>query len=338
MARPALAMLGAMGARYEVLARDEVVRVFEDLPGLVEVHVTARRSRRGRLAHALKLRERGYDAALVLAPSFSAALAAFLTGARIRVGERGDSRDVLLTHPQPRAGREVHLELAYRRVVFAALGALGARNDVETLRLERLAPPLLRPRDEERQAGLEILRRAGVRMDPPPLVVAPGALYGPAKRYPPARFARAAELLATELDCDVVLVGTAADASSTAEVCVHLRAAHDLAGVTGLGELLGVLAESAGVLSNDSGTMHLAAALGKPVVGVFGSTNPAWTGPIGPHATFIAQPVFCSPCYDTHCKQNFECMLELSPERVAEAFREVSGRPETRLPLAGPRL
>ena len=231
----------------------------------------------------------------------------------------------------------MHLSVAYERLVVAALGALGAGSDVENLRRSRLAP-VLAPRNEERGAAQEILRRAGIRLQPPPLVVAPGARYGPAKRYPPERFARAARLLADERGCDVVLVGTAEDARATSEVKADLPGAHDLAGRTSLGELIGVLAHSAGLLSNDSGTMHLAAALGKPVVGIFGSTNPTWTGPVGSHAAFVAQPVFCSPCYDTHCKEHFECMLELSPERVAEAFRAVLGRRETRLPLAGPRL
>jgi heptosyltransferase-2 len=126
----------------------------------------------------------------------------------------------------------------------------------------------------------------------------------------------------------VLVVGTASDASETAAVCRLLPGAVDLAGRTSLGALLALLERAAGVLSNDSGVMHVAAAVGAPVVGVFGSTNPAWTRPLGPRATFLWRGVACSPCYAPRCRLDFACMLDLPPEALVTAMRGVRSRPD----------
>src|SRR5262245_51395198 len=116
----------------------------------------------------------------------------------------------------------------------------------------------------------------------------------------------------------VLLVGGRGDAPHTAAVRAALPAAIDLAGNTDLGTLLAILERAAGVLANDSGIMHLAAALGVPVVGVFGSTSPGWTAPLGPRAGWVSHPVPCSPCYARTCPIDFECMLWLDPEALVD--------------------
>jgi heptosyltransferase-2 len=183
-------------------------------------------------------------------------------------------------------------------------------------------------RVEERQAAQARLAAAGVGGGPY-LVVAPGARFGAAKRYPAERFAAAAESVAAARRIAVVLVGAAEDAAATRAVRDALPSAVDLAGRTTLGELVGILAGATGVLANDSGTMHLAAALGVPTVGVFGSTNPRWTAPRGARATALARPVWCAPCYAPTCVQDFGCMLGIAPEVVARALAaELATPPE----------
>jgi heptosyltransferase-2 len=323
LARPAVAALAAAGCSLEVLARGRLGRVLEDLPGVRRVHVVPAASRRQRLRAAVRLRGTAWDGAVVLAPSFSAALAARLAGARIRVGERGQLRDRLLTRALPSAPRTEHLARSYLRLAAALCRDLGLVAAPEP-DAGQLSAPGLALRPEERHAATALLARH--RIAGTPLVVAPGARYGPAKRYPAERFAAAAVSLAERLGAPVVVVGEAADAPATAAVAAALPGAVDLAGRTSLEELLGILAASCAVLANDSGTMHVAAALGCRVVGVFGSTSPAWTGPLGPQATTVSRPVWCSPCFAATCAQDFACMLDLAPQALVDAFVGLEGR------------
>jgi heptosyltransferase-2 len=316
LARPALAWLAAQGFALELWVRDGVARVLEDLPHVVAVHRTSSGSRLRRLQDAWRLRGRGYAAALVLPPSFAAALAARLSGAPLRIGFATQGRERLLNRKLPLPSRDEHLATQYARLAHA----LAAADTPFTLAAPVAMPPLA-VTAAEREAAAAILAHAGAGARPF-VVVAPGARYGPAKQYPAERFAAAAAYVAERLDAAVVLVGAAEDAAATRAVQAALPQAIDLAGRTPLGALLGVLASCRGVLANDSGTMHVAAALGRPVVGVFGSTHPAWTAPVGARAGFVVEPVWCAPCFAPTCVQDFACMLGITPERLAAALFE----------------
>jgi heptosyltransferase-2 len=180
--------------------------------------------------------------------------------------------------------------------------------------------PSLRVHADEVDAARFLLQSCGIEAPTRPLVMAPGARYGAAKRYPLERFAVVAAQLGTRLEAPCVLVGGAGDAHSTRELCERLPASVDLTGRTDLGTLLGVLSRARGVVSNDSGVMHLAAALGTPVLGIFGSTNPSWTRPLGAHAGWVSHPVPCAPCYRRTCPIDFPCMLGLDPQVVVDKF------------------
>lgn len=324
LARPAVAALGAAGCALEVLTRGRLGRVLEDLPGVRRVHVVPAASRSQRLRAAAQLRGRAWDGAVVLAPSFSSALAAWLAGARVRVGEGGQLRDRLLTRALPAAPRTTHLARTYLGLAAALCRDLGLAAAAPELGAGLPAAPALALRPEERRAGAALLARHGVVGAP--LVVAPGARYGPAKRYPAERFAAAAGSLGARLGAPVVVVGEAADEPATGAVAAALPGALDLAGRTSLEELFGILAASCAVLANDSGTMHVAAALGCRVVGVFGSTSPAWTGPLGPQVATVSRPVWCSPCFAATCAQDFACMLDLAPQALVDAFVGLEAR------------
>ena len=317
LARPALAALGGAGVELHVLARSGLGRVLEDLPGVRAVHL-AEPGRLPRFRAAARLRSQRFAAALVLSPSFSSALAAWLAGAPVRVGFASDARRGLLTHPLPLPERGTHLSVHYLALAQELLAAL--REPVERLALPSAGGlpemPLLVPHAHETAAAVQRLGQAGLGPRPY-LVLAPGARFGPAKRWPADRFAAAGRLLAAATGAALVLVGEPADAVATHAVHAAVPAAIDLTGLTHLDALVGVLAAARGVLANDSGIMHLAAALGRPVVGIFGSSNPAWTRPLGPRATAMLHAVGCSPCYRSRCNRDFGCMLGLAPEAVA---------------------
>jgi heptosyltransferase-2 len=307
LARPALSLL-AQHCRLDVAAPPGLRRVLEDVASVLP---SSGWSRRERFRQALGARARRYGGALVLPPSFSAALAAFVSGSRLRVGHATEARRVLLSHPVPNPGRTVHLTTQFLDLAAVLLRLLGVP-------IAAARAPALPVHPEERLAAQRLLESRGVTR--PYLAVAPGARYGPSKRYPPERFAAAAASLAAAQSCDVVLVGEAADAAATAAVHAALPAAVDLCGTTSLAALVGVLAGARGVLANDSGTMHLAASLGVPVVGVFGSTDPRWTSPRGERAAFVVHPVKCAPCFAPTCRVDFGCMLGIAPEELVAAL------------------
>ncbi|HZL85718.1 MAG TPA: lipopolysaccharide heptosyltransferase II [Candidatus Krumholzibacteria bacterium] len=319
---PALHALADAGASVDLLARRGTERIFAEVTAPERLHPVSAASRWQRLQSAWQLRSQRYAAALVLPPSASAAWMAMASGAERSVGERVGGRAFLLTDPIAAAGRATHLSRAYASLGAHALQICGVDAAPELADTANAMSrwPWLHASREEILEGEEVLRGQGVEPSQAFLVLAPGARYGPAKRYPPERFAAAAATLARDLACAVVLVGGRDDAPATAATRSHLPAAVDLAGRTTQGALVGILARARGVLSNDSGVMHLAAALGTPVVGVFGSTNPAWTHPLGPSATWVVHPVPCAPCYRRRCPIDFPCMLQIEPAQLVVAL------------------
>ena len=318
LSRGAVTLLARAGVEVTVLVASGLARVYGDLPGAVQVHAVTSGSRRARLAAAWHLRREPFDAALVLPPSWTAAWASWLTRARCRIGARTEGRDVLLTHSLPSPPRSMHLALQYAALSEHLCTAIGIPTAMPPRSSEA---PLLVARTDEIVAGTARLASAGLASDAAPLVIAPGARYGPAKQYPPERFAAAVRSIHARIgDGPVVVVGEAGDRTAADAFRRALPECVDLVGRTDLSALIGILALARGVLANDSGTMHLAAALGARVVGVFGSTNPEWTHPLGPRAAIVHQPVWCSPCYAPKCAQDFACMLRLEPEHIASTF------------------
>lgn len=266
--------------------------------------------------HVAQLRDGGYDLAILLTNSFGSALAMWRAGIGQRWGYRRDARGWLLTR---RIGvRTVTRASAHHADYYAAL--------VEALGLSR--PPLeLRvqlPR-ELRDEAIALLQAAGWDARAPLLACAPGAAYGTAKQWPPSAVARVVSAWIAEGGA-VALVGAAADRAAVRAV----RAAasgdvgrlFDLAGGTSLRALAGVLGLATRVLANDSGAMHLAAALGTPVVAVFGPTREHATAPLGPHR-ILTHEVWCRPCMLRECPLDHRCMTGVTPARVLDALRDV---------------
>jgi heptosyltransferase-2 len=171
------------------------------------------------------------------------------------------------------------------------------------------------PRDEQEIAGLAIGQG-------PLWVLAPGATYGPTKRWPSRSFAELGDRLTEEWGGHVVLVGARSDRATCADVREAMREpATNLAGETGIGTLVALFARSGLVVTNDSGAMHVASATGAKVVVLFGSTSPEWTGPRGSAAAVVRRHEPCAPCFQRRCAIGIVCLTRISVDEVFAACR-----------------
>ena len=264
---------------------------------------------------ALKLAERArfgralqgwFDQAIVLPHSWKSALVPFFAGIRTRTGFVGEARYGLLND-----ARRLDAAALPRMVDRFSLLAepRGARLPAETP-----APQLASDPD----AVAATLGRFGLSAGAVALCV--GAEYGPAKRWPAAHFAALARALA-ETGRAVWLVGGPGDAPIGAEVAALAPAAVDLTGRTTLGEATDLIAAAAAVVTNDSGLMHVAAALDRPIAALYGSSSPAFTPPLSQRAVILSEDLACSPCFERVCPLgHFRCLNDLAPARVLAAL------------------
>jgi heptosyltransferase-2 len=288
-----------------VAARPPIAPLFELVPGIDEIVVLAGRG------DADRLRPHAFDAALLLPNSFQTALSLWRAGIPERWGYRTDYRSPLLTRAiVPPSG--VHQGAYYQHLVRA----LGVPNGP----LE----PAIEVNEARRRAGTEMLASHGWDRRAPLAALAPGAAYGGAKRWPAESFAALARDLAGD-GVMTVLVGSAADRPAGAEVVAALggnTAYADLIGRTDLQALCGVLANCRTLVSNDSGAMHVGAALGLPVTAVFGPTRERATRPLGSAGhVVLTNPVWCRPCMLRECPLTHRCMKGIRVEAALSAAR-----------------
>ncbi len=313
MCLPALGRVaGAPGVSLAVCTPPYTARVFDGLDGIDELWVDRSRGRPARVRErARALSAYGADAALIFPPSFSSALAPWLARVRRRVAYAGEGRGPLLTRALRDPGRSAHLSGAYTALADAALEEIGRGANPTA------AVPALRVRPRDREAVRVRRERAGA--DGPYVVVVPGAAYGPAKSWPAERYRRMCEAIAP--DVRVVLAGSASDRERCGGIASGLAGVVNLAGETTLGEFFALAADADVVVANDSGAPHVAAALGTPVVVLFGSTSPAWTAPLGPRVDVLQHVVPCNPCFRRTCPTQLECFNGIPVEHVAASVR-----------------
>lgn len=252
-----------------------------------------------------RLRRERYDRFYVLPPSFSSAWMAWRSGAPERVGYRGQLRGPLLrpalAHRAP--PRSVHILREYLDLLDP---------DIET---ECYPPRLEAPATWVERQLAPVCRRLPERF----VALAPGAAYGPAKAWPAARYRDLAAAIRDRAGLPVVIVGTRGEAALGEEVREGLEGVANWCGETDLAGLLAVLARAALVVSNDSGAMHLAAALRRPQVAIFGSTSPTWTGPVNPHAAVLRRPEPCAPCFARTCRPgHYRCLRGIEVGEVLD--------------------
>lgn len=258
---------------------------------------------------ASALRKEGFDLAVIFPNSFESAAVAFFSGAKRRIGYARDARSFLLTDavPLPAKGEIPRHERFYYLEMLRRAGLIDALPDISEIRLD--GAEAARTRGEALFAARGIgLAVAGV---------SPGAAYGGAKRWLPERFAEAASQLAKRMGGSVAVFGSAGEKEMCGEVASACGGTN-FAGATTLREFIDMTAACNVFLTNDSGAMHIAAALGVPSVTIFGPTDETATGPSGAHARLLREPVECAPCKLRECPIDHRCMTGVTARQVVE--------------------
>ncbi|CAN7557507.1 lipopolysaccharide heptosyltransferase II [Rhizobacter sp. LjRoot28] len=311
MSEPLCARLAARGDRIAVAALPWVAPVYHAMPQVQEVidlpfaHGRLDWSARRRVAATLRGR---FDVAYVLPNSIKAALTPFFARIPQRIGYQGEGRPWLLNRRLPNPGGRPPMVAFYS----ALAGGTGAASERPKLHFEP-------SRIAEAAAG------AGLAPGQY-FAFAPGAEYGPAKCWPASHYATLARSLHERFGLAVALLGSGKEASLCEEIALAAPGAClPLAGKTRLIDAMAIIAGARGVVSNDSGLMHVAAAFGIPQVAAFGSTSPEHTPPLNPRARVLwlkeELQLDCAPCFERTCRYGHtRCLVDMSPQRVGAAL------------------
>lgn len=323
MALPAIADLRRHypSAHLAVAARGSVAPLFGMVQGVDEVITLPGRGGIRALTSwqqdAAALASGGFDAALLLPNSFATGLIASRSGIAGRWGFATDWRARYLTRAVPKPAAPLH-QGAYYQALTTALG---------------VPPGPLQARVwPNTEWARNVLREIGLDLDEPFAVFAPGAAYGRAKQWLPERFAQLAHLLIERRNWSVVMVGANADREVCREIegrlpktGTKINRLVDFSGKSDLATLAGILAVARAVVSNDSGAMHLAGAVGTHVVALFGATDETRTSPLPagaetPAPTILTHAAFCRPCMLRECPIDHRCMRGITAERAFESL------------------
>ena len=323
MTMPALRALKLANpdARITLLAKPGVSPLFEKDRNVDEIilYKDTYQGLTGKFKLVQEIRKHVFCMAMLFQNAFGAAFIAFLAGIPERIGYNRDGRRLLLTEAVPfddRAKALHHIEYYLNLVEKAGFPA-------------RFEIPWIYLTAEERLAArnkLKALRR-------PVIGINPGATYGSSKRWPPGRFAEVTYRVISEMQGSAVIFGGPSEEQIAKEIqqktlnfLPHTLLHHsllNLAGKTGLRELISLISECDLLVTNDSGPMHIGYAVRTPVVAIFGSTSSEHTGPVGKKDIVIKKALDCAPCFERECKKhNLKCMDMISSEEVFEAVKE----------------
>ena len=307
------------GGHITVLAKPWVAPLFENHPAVDHVLVFHKGSgAKAVLKEILRIsrliRKERFDLAILFQNAFEAALLAFLGRVGRRVGYKTDGRGLLLTHGVPRTEEVLAIhQVGYYCEILRAMGWPAEDRD-----------PVLHTDHGARAEAAAILKAEGI--DPNGFIVglSPGAVFGSAKRWPPERFARIGDRATEEWDARVVVFGSGGEKQIGDRVRDAMK--HDalnLCGKTSLEVAMGAVSLCRFFVTNDSGLMHMASALGLPTVAVFGSTDHVTTGPRGNHTRIVRRPPSCAPCLKPECPIDHRCMLDITPDTVWDAMENL---------------
>lgn len=304
-------------ARIVALGRRSVMPLLDPHPDVDEAWTIDDRSTAGRWEAVRRLRALRADVGFALPNSLNSALLLALGGARARVGYARDARRWVLTHPVRLRPQDLAVhEVRYYLRLLSPWGM--AAEDPPPLRLVVM--------DDELARMQEWLTGQGVVVGQAIIGVNPAAFYGTAKRWLPERFAEVARTLAERLDARVVVTGLLAERPVAQAVCDAGGAAFiNGAGEMNLRDLMAFLRLCRLYLTNDSGAMHLAAALGTPLVAIFGSTDWVTTAPLSPHARIVRIETECAPCLLRDCPIDHRCMTGVTSAMALAAANELLG-------------
>lgn len=269
----------------------------------------------GREALAEELRAQKFDVALLLQNAFDAAWLAWRARIPQRIGYARDGRSFLLTNaiPVPKPNETPWHEKFYYLELLRRVGWLHNLPDDPHIALH--VP------DSACGPAMQTLVEAGARPHARRIAVGAGASYGSAKCWPPDRFAKALNEFLADADMDVILFGTPGESAVSDAIAASLRRPPiNLTGKTSIADLPALLSQCHLFLGNDSGAMHVAAAVGLPIVAIFGPTDPCGTAPVSPHSSIVQQKPYCSPCFLRRCPTDHRCMTAITPEMVRAAL------------------
>lgn len=306
------------GSRIGILLRPSLKALFEGSPYIDEfiTYEDHHRGLIGRLRLASEIRRKNFSKALLFQNAFDAALITFLARIPERIGYNRDGRGLLLTMPVPfnNDDRKVHHIDYYLNLIRYVTG----NRDMDDLH------PYIYLRIDERMGMRERIK--GIRR--PILGINPGATYGSTKRWLPERFAEVAGWFVRDTGGSVIITGSVRERGIVDEVIKNIDPeirssghVNNLAGSTSLRELIVLISECDIFLSNDSGPMHIAYAVGTPLVALFGSTDPDLTGPRGKGSIVMRTDVGCNPCFKRNCDRDMVCMYGIDSEDVYLALK-----------------
>jgi heptosyltransferase II len=321
----ALPALRAMRARFPdvgitIVARPYVADIYQDQQICNQLIIYDPRGVHsgfsGRERLAAELRRQRFDVALLLQNAFDAAWLAWRASIPERIGYARDGRSLLLTKavPIPKPGEIPAHEKFYYLELLRRAGW------VDSLAEESLIA--MNVPEEKRRRAAEFLLESGARPNALRVAIGAGASYGSAKCWSPQRFAEVANRLQSQSDAEIILFGTATEAAVSNAIAADMRRRPiDLTGKTAIADLSALLSQCHLFIGNDSGAMHVAAAVGLPVVVVFGPTDPLGTAPVTPHCSIVQEKPYCSPCFLRRCPTDHRCMMKVTPDMVEAAVK-----------------
>ncbi|MBI5674227.1 MAG: lipopolysaccharide heptosyltransferase II [Nitrospirae bacterium] len=312
-------------AQISLLVKPWVAEIFKGSPDVDEIILYNEEHKGviGKLKLVNVLRQKKFDKAILLQNAFDAALIAWLAGIPERIGYKRDFRGFLLTKAIPLKNDDVREHQVYYYL-----------NLIKEAGIKPVAAePYIYLSDEERENARALLSPLPLTPYPSPLIgINPGATYGSAKRWPAKHFAELIRKIINELDGRVIIFGSPAEADISNEIVKQLETHNsklktsilNMTGKTNLRELAALISECDVFITNDSGPMHMAAALHVPTVALFGSTDSSATGPFGDGHKVITKKLSCSPCLERECPEgHLKCMTEITPTEVFSALQEL---------------
>jgi heptosyltransferase II len=324
MTVPALRQLRRLfpKAHITLATRSWAEGLFADAEFLDELQVHDGTGLRSVVQQVRQWRKRNFDLAVLFPNSLETALVASLARVPLRIGYATEGRQPLLTHPLglPEWRNSKH-EVFYYLQIVAELEWLIKH---EQTFLDTQPEGSLEVSGARKAAARALLRAHGVKGIGEHCLVAlcPGSINSRAKRWPTERYAALADKLMDELDAEILLVGSAAEAEVSLEVSGQMRNKPVvLTGHTNLAELVAVLGLVDLLVTNDTGPAHIASALGRPTLVIFGPTNPLTTRPFSPYGEVVRQPPDCAPCMLRDCPIDHRCMTAITPDDLFERAR-----------------
>ncbi len=269
----------------------------------------------GEMIRTIRLIRKGrFDLAILFQNAFEAALLAYMGGVKYRIGYGTDGRGFLLTHKIIPSDEvlKIHQSAYYLSILRSMDWEAKDRN------------PAIHVSQEDKDSADRILGIAGIKERDLLVGLSPGAIFGSAKRWPPERFAEIGDRAVEEWGAKVLVFGSGKEKEVCSHVCSSMvHQSVNLCGRTSLNVVMGLISRCLFFATNDSGLMHIAAALNVPTVAIFGPTDHVSTGPLGLRTMIVKHNIECAPCLKSECPTDHRCMLKIGSEEVWEAMERL---------------